>query len=85
MTKERRNRSDGKGVWEKRISKMHKIVFKKRRDFALHLKKQYYTDRAGCLFIFCFSRHCQKLGNNMETTEMKLGIFEISAELQLRL
>jgi hypothetical protein len=81
MTKERRNRRDGKGVWEKRMSKIYKILFKKRRDFALHLKPQYYTDRAGCLFILCFSSHFQKLGNNMETTEMKLRIFELSAEL----
>jgi len=38
MTKERKKRGDGEGVWEKRISKMYKILFKKRRDFALHLK-----------------------------------------------
>lgn len=64
---------------------MHKILFKKRRDFVLHLKTQYYTDRADCLFILCFSRHFQKLGNSMETTEMKYGIFELGAELQLML
>jgi hypothetical protein len=85
MTKERRYRRDGKGIWEKRISKMYKMLFKKRRDFALHLEKQYCTDRAGCLFILCFSRHCQKLVNNVETTAIKLGIYELSVELQLKL
>jgi hypothetical protein len=35
MSKEGKNRRDGKGVWEKRISKMYRILWKKRRDFAL--------------------------------------------------
>jgi len=35
MTEEHRCRRDGKGVWEK----MYNIMFKKRRYFPLHLKK----------------------------------------------